>query len=104
LAVKINGNRGVHQEISVSTKFSKETVSFQQEFPILEGDIKNEPIGHPESDKKLRLPVLLGIRLHPKTSDSATLLYWHRLVLAFTRQTHLLAFLFSVFLRFAGSS
>jgi len=34
LAVKINGNRGAQQEISVSTKVSKETVPFQQEFPI----------------------------------------------------------------------
>jgi len=41
---------------------------------------KNDPTRHPESDKKirlrLRLPVLLGIRLHPKTStsyESATL-------------------------------
>jgi len=38
-----------------------------------ECDLKNDPIGHPESDKKIRLAVLLGIRLHPKTSDSATL-------------------------------
>jgi len=36
---------------------------------------KNDPSGHTESDKKIRLrrPVLLVIRLHPKTSDSATL-------------------------------
>jgi len=36
--------------------------------------VKNDPIRHPESvlDKKIRLllPVLLGIRLHPKPSDS----------------------------------
>jgi len=65
LAVKINGNRGTQQEISVSTKVSKEIVPSQQEFPIQESDVKNDPIGHPEleSDKKIRL------RLHPKTSD-----------------------------------
>jgi len=36
LAVKINGNRGVQQEISISTKVSKETIGlpFQQELPI----------------------------------------------------------------------
>jgi len=34
LAVKINGNGGAQQEISVSAKFSKEVVTFQQEFPI----------------------------------------------------------------------
>jgi len=34
LAVTINGNRGVQQEISVATKVSKEIVPFQQEFPI----------------------------------------------------------------------
>jgi len=34
LAVKINGNRGTQQEISVLTKVSKEIVPFQQEFPI----------------------------------------------------------------------
>jgi len=34
LAVKINGNRGAQQEISVSTKVSNEIVPFQQEFPI----------------------------------------------------------------------
>jgi len=34
LAVKINGNRGTEQEISISTKVSKEIVSFQQEFSI----------------------------------------------------------------------
>jgi len=34
LAVKINGNRGTQQEISVSTKFLKEIVPFQQKFPI----------------------------------------------------------------------
>jgi len=42
----------------------------------LEYDFKNDPIGHSESksDKKirLRLPVLLGIRLHSKTSDSGS--------------------------------
>jgi len=34
LDVKINGNRGAQQEITVSTKVSKEIVAFQQEFPI----------------------------------------------------------------------
>jgi len=35
LAVKINGNRGAQQEISVSTKGSKEIEPFQQGFPNL---------------------------------------------------------------------
>jgi len=52
LAVKINGNRGAQQETSVSTKLSKEIVLFQQEFPIQECDVKNDQIGHSESDKK----------------------------------------------------
>jgi len=34
LAIEINGNRGAQQEISDSTKVSKEIVPFQQEFPI----------------------------------------------------------------------
>ena len=34
LAVKINGNCGAQQEITFSTKFSKEIVPFQQEIPI----------------------------------------------------------------------
>jgi len=69
LAVEINGNRGAQQEISVSTKFSKEAVPFLQEFPIEVCDLKNDPIGHPESEsnKNIRL------WLHPKTSDSSRL-------------------------------
>jgi len=77
LAVKINGSRGAQQEIFVSTKVSNEILPFQQEFPTYECDLKNDPIGHPESDKKirLRLTVLIGIRLrlHPKTSDALRL-------------------------------
>ena len=46
--VEINGNRGAQQEISVSTKVSKEIVPFQQEFPIYECDVNNDPMGHPE--------------------------------------------------------
>jgi len=34
LAVKINANHGVQQEISVSIKVSKKIVPFQQEFSI----------------------------------------------------------------------
>jgi len=34
LAIKINGKRGTQQEITVSTKVSKEIVPFQQEFAI----------------------------------------------------------------------
>jgi len=34
LAVKSNGNRGAQQNLTVSTKGSKEIVPFQQEFPI----------------------------------------------------------------------
>jgi len=74
LAVKINGNRGTQQEICFN-KVSKEIVLFQQEFPFLECNAKNDPIEHPEwgSDQKirLRLPALseIRLRLHPKTSD-----------------------------------
>jgi len=49
LAVTINGIRGAQQEISFSTKVSKETVLFQQEFPIKECDLKNDPIRYPKS-------------------------------------------------------
>jgi len=50
VAVKINGNRGLQHEISVSIKVSKEIVQFRQEFPIQECDVKNDPIGHSESE------------------------------------------------------
>jgi len=53
LVVKINGNRGAKQEISVSTKVSNEVVQFQQEFSIYECDVKFDRIGLPESDKKI---------------------------------------------------
>jgi len=49
LAVQINGNCGKQQEITVSTKVSNEIVPFQQEFPILECDVRNDPTGHRES-------------------------------------------------------
>jgi len=48
LAVKINGNRDAQQEISASTKVSKEIVPFHQEFLIWECDVKNDPSGHSE--------------------------------------------------------
>ena len=57
MSVKINGNRGTQQEFSVSPKVSKEIVPFQQEFPVQECDVRNDPTGH------VRPPVLLGIRL-----------------------------------------
>jgi len=50
LAVKINRNGGAQQEISGSTKVSKEIEAFQHEFPIWEGDVKNEAIAYPESE------------------------------------------------------
>jgi len=43
----------VHSKKSVSTKVLKEIVPFQQEFPTWECDVKNNPIGYPESDKKI---------------------------------------------------
>ena len=52
--VAINGNRCVQQESSVSRKFSKEIVLFQQahvRIPNLECDV-NDSIGLTESDKK----------------------------------------------------
>jgi len=77
VAVKINGNRGAQQEISVSKKVSIDIAPFQQKFPFQEYYVKNDPTGHLKSGKKirLRLPVLLGIRLrlHPQTSDSLRL-------------------------------
>ena len=42
----------VHSKKSVSTKVSKEIVPFQQELPTWECDVKNDPIGQTESDKK----------------------------------------------------
>jgi len=45
LAVQINGNCGAQQEISVSTKVSKEIAPIQHEFPILECHVKNDPTG-----------------------------------------------------------
>jgi len=58
LPVKINANRGARQEMSVSTKVSKQIAPFQPEFPTFECDIKNDPIRHSESDKKIRLHVV----------------------------------------------
>jgi len=75
LAVDINGNRGAQQEICFSKSF-KRNCTISTGFPKFKSiDVKNDPLGHPgsDSDKKLRLPVLLGIRLHPKTSDSVRL-------------------------------
>jgi len=43
----------VYSKKYVSTKVSKEIVPFQQEFPILECHVKNDPIGHPESEKNI---------------------------------------------------
>jgi len=67
LTVKINGNSGAQQEISVSTKVSKEIVPFEQEFAVQECDVKNDPTELLESKSnkeiRLRLPMLLGIRL-----------------------------------------
>jgi len=71
----INGNRGTQHKLSVLINASKYFASFQQTWirvPNLECHVKNDLIGFPETDKKvrLRLLALLGIRLHPKTSDS----------------------------------
>jgi len=51
----------------VSVKISKEIVPFQQ------ARVRIDSIGLPESDKRIRLRLFLGIRLNPKTSDSKTL-------------------------------
>jgi len=65
LAVKVNGNRGAQQEFSVS----KEIVPFQQEFPIKESNVKNDPVEHPDSvsDKKTTStpPKNLGLHTTP---------------------------------------
>jgi len=68
LAVKINGNRGAQQEICFNKSFNR-NCTILTGIPNLRSDVKNDPIEHLESDKKiqLRLPVLLGIRLHQKT-------------------------------------
>jgi len=55
LPVKTNGNRGIQQEISLSTKVSKEIAPFQQEFPIQECGVKI---------------IQLDIRSRTKKSDS----------------------------------
>jgi len=44
LAVEMNLNRRGQQEISVSTKDSKEIAPFQQDFPVQVCDVKNDPI------------------------------------------------------------
>ena len=58
-------------------KSFKRNVPFQQEFPLCDYDLKNDPNWTSESvlDKTIRLPfpVLLGIRLHPNTSISLRL-------------------------------
>jgi len=45
----------VHSKKSVSTKVSKEIAPFQQEFPISKCDIKNDPVGHPESESDTKI-------------------------------------------------
>jgi len=59
----------VHSKKSVPTKILKEIVPFQQEFPTWECDIKEDPFGHLELDKKFRLRFLttLGVKLKPPT-------------------------------------
>jgi len=58
-------------------KFQKKLYHFNRNSQFKSGDVNNDPIGHPQSDKKIRLPlpVLLGnrLRLHPETSDSLRL-------------------------------
>jgi len=78
---QVNGNRGAQQESSVSNKGFKRNCSISTGIPNLRMWCKNDPIGHPESDKTIQLPVLLGIqlRLHPKTSDSLRLRFRRRL-------------------------
>jgi len=72
LAVKINGNRGAQQEICFNKSF-KRNCTVPTGIPNLR--VWYDPIGHPGSDKKirLRLPLLLRIRPHRKTSDSLRL-------------------------------
>jgi len=47
----------VQRKKSVSPQVSKQNVPFQPEFPTYECDVKNDPIGLPESElnKKIRL-------------------------------------------------
>jgi len=76
LAVEINGNRGHSKKYLFQQKFQQKLYHFNRNCTISTGILnlgvrcKNGPIGLPESDKEIWLPVLLGIRLHPKTSDS----------------------------------
>ena len=70
----------VHSKKSLfQQKFQKKLYLFNSNSPNpnLRVWCKNDPIGHldSESDKKVRLPLVLGIRirLHPKTSDSLRL-------------------------------
>jgi len=76
----INANRGAQQEFSVSIKVSKKILPFhveifnRYELGLLTSECYAEKylLGLAESDRKIRLRLLvfLGIRLHPKTSDS----------------------------------
>ena len=67
----------VHSKKSLfQQKFHKKLYHFNRNSQFWKCDVKNGPVGHPESDSnkkiRLRLPVLLGIRLrlHSKTTDS----------------------------------
>jgi len=51
LALKINGNHGAQKEI---LKFFKEVHHFNKNSKF-RSDVKNDLIGHPESDKKIQL-------------------------------------------------
>ena len=53
----------VHSKKSVSNKSFKRNCTISTGIPNLGVWCKNDPIGHLESDKKIRFPVLLGIRL-----------------------------------------
>jgi len=72
----MNGNRGAQQQFSVSLKFSKEVVPFQNpqvRIPSLGVRCKNDSVGllASESDEKIRVLIMfLRIRLQPKPPDS----------------------------------
>jgi len=62
LAVKISGNPGAQQAISVSIKVSKEILLFQQEFPIFQCDVKNYLIGQSGVGEKNSTPTPSFVR------------------------------------------
>jgi len=88
-AVNVNGNRGAQQEISVSTKVSKEIVPFQKEIPMEKWSSWTSGVGVGQ-----KYPTPSVVR-NPTPDDSATLhatyLKWFVAVFRIRRYFHLLS-------------